>query len=133
MRFILCGFEHSIADAFYFANAQMLANGRTVLFLLLVIVAVSSLLGLTSLNWFLTTISYILLLALLVGGNLEFLMNNLDSMDLPVVISLILIGYVALIGLYLAIAYVSSAVRYGRARKRLREYVVKLRSLYRMK
>ena len=78
-------------------------------------------------NWFLTTISYILLLALLVGGNLEFLMNNLDSMDLPVVISLILIGYVA------AIAYVSSAVRYGRARKRLREYVVKLRSLYRMK
>jgi len=36
--FILCGFEHSIADAFYFANAQMLANGRTVLFLLLVIV-----------------------------------------------------------------------------------------------
>ena len=53
-------------------------------------------------NWFLTTISYILLLALLVGGNLEFLMNNLDSMDLPVVISLILIGYVALIGLYLS-------------------------------
>ena len=84
-------------------------------------------------NWFLTTISYILLLALLVGGNLEFLMNNLDSMDIPVVLSLILIGYVALIGLYLAITYISSAVRYGRARKRLREYVVKLRSLYRMK
>ena len=84
-------------------------------------------------NWFLTTISYILLLALLVGGNLEFLMNNLDSMDIPVVLSLILIGYVALIGLYLAITYISSAVRYWRARKRLREYVVKLRSLYRMK
>lgn len=35
--FILCGFEHSIADAYYFANARMLADGRTVLFLLLVV------------------------------------------------------------------------------------------------
>ena len=35
--FILCGFEHSIADAFYFANARMLGNWRTVLFLFLVV------------------------------------------------------------------------------------------------
>ncbi|MBP5230752.1 MAG: formate/nitrite transporter family protein [Clostridia bacterium] len=36
--FILCGFEHSIADAFYFANARLLADWRSVLFLLLVVV-----------------------------------------------------------------------------------------------
>ena len=36
--FILCGFEHSIADAYYFANARMLADWKTVLFLVLVVV-----------------------------------------------------------------------------------------------
>jgi len=35
--FILCGFEHSIADAFYFANARMLCDWRTVLFLFLAV------------------------------------------------------------------------------------------------
>lgn len=35
--FILCGFEHSIADAFYFASAQMLTASGAPLFLLLVI------------------------------------------------------------------------------------------------
>ena len=56
-----------------------------------------------------------------------------DFLTVQLIKNWILIGYVALIGLYLAITYISSAVRYGRARKRLREYVVKLRSLYRMK
>lgn len=36
--FILCGFEHSIADAFYFANAQMLTADGAPLFLILVVV-----------------------------------------------------------------------------------------------
>ena len=35
--FILCGFEHSIADAYYFANARMLSDGRSILFLALVV------------------------------------------------------------------------------------------------
>ena len=35
--FILCGFEHSIADAYYFANARMLADWKAVLFLALVV------------------------------------------------------------------------------------------------
>lgn len=82
--------------------------------------------------WVFTTIGYVLILALIVAGNLDYLLNNIDSFNLKVLGSWILIGYILLVGIYLAIAYLSSLFRYNRARRNVQEYLTKLRRLLRM-
>ena len=83
-------------------------------------------------SWIFTSIGYILILALIVAGNLEYLLNNIDSFNLKVLGSWLLIGYILFVGIYLAIAYISSLVRYNRARRNVQEYLTKLRRLLRM-
>ena len=39
------------------------------------------------------------------------------------------IGYILFVGIYLAIAYISSLLRYNRARRNIQEYLTKLRRL----
>ncbi len=83
-------------------------------------------------SWIFTSIAYGLILGLIVAGNLEYLLNNIDSFNLKVLGSWILIGYIVLVGIYLAIAYVSSLIRYGRAKRNVQEYLTKLRRLLKM-
>ena len=83
-------------------------------------------------SWIFTSIGYMLILALIVAGNLEYLLNNIDSFNLKVLGSWLLIGYILFVGIYLAIAYISSLVRYNRARRNVQEYLTKLRRLLRM-
>ncbi|MDO4803765.1 MAG: hypothetical protein Q4A32_02975 [Lachnospiraceae bacterium] len=83
-------------------------------------------------SWIFTSIGYVLILALIVAGNLEYLLNNINSINLKVLGSWLLIGYIMLVGIYLAIAYISSIVRYGIARRNVKEYLTKLRRLLSM-
>ena len=64
-------------------------------------------------SWIFTSIGYTLILALIDAGNLEYLLNNIDSFNLKVLGSWLLIGYILFVGIYLAIAYISSLVRYN--------------------
>lgn len=83
-------------------------------------------------SWIFTSIGYVLILALIVAGNLEYLLNNINSINLKVLGSWLLIGYLLLVGIYLAISYISSVIRYGTARKNVKEYITKLRKLLSM-
>ncbi len=74
-------------------------------------------------TWILTTLGYGLLLGLVIAGNVEFLLDNIDSMNLKVLFSWILIGYIILIGAYFAAVYISSVIRYNRARRNVKSYL----------
>ena len=83
-------------------------------------------------TWILTTLGYGLLLGLIIAGNVEFLLDNIDSMNLRVLFSWILIGYIVLIGAYFAAVYISSVIRYNRARRNVKEYLTALERISRM-
>lgn len=74
-------------------------------------------------TWILTTLGYGLLLGLVIAGNVEFLLDNIDSMNLKVLFSWILIGYIILMGAYFAAVYISSVIRYNRARRNVKSYL----------
>ena len=80
-------------------------------------------------TWILTTLGYGLLLGLIIAGNVEFLLDNIDSMNLRVLFSWILIGYIVLIGAYFAAVYISSVIRYNRAKRNVKEYLTALMDL----
>ena len=83
-------------------------------------------------TWILTTLGYGLLLGLVIAGNVEFLLDNIDSMNLRVLFSWILIGYIVLIGAYFAAVYISSVIRYNRAKRNVKEYLTALERISRM-
>jgi len=83
-------------------------------------------------TWILTTLGYGLLLGLIIAGNVEFLLDNIDSMNLRVLFSWILIGYIVLIGAYSAAVYISSVIRYNRAKRNVKEYLTALERISRM-
>ena len=76
-----------------------------------------------------TSIGYAIVLGLIVLGNSEFLLENIDRMDLLFVGSLLLIGYIAVLAVYLIAAYLSAHIRYRRARHNINGYMAKLRKL----
>ena len=79
-----------------------------------------------------SSLGYGLLLGLVIAGNVEFLLDNIDSMNLRVLFSWILIGYIVLIGTYFAAVYISSMIRYNRARRNVKEYLTALERISRM-
>ena len=68
-------------------------------------------------TWILTTLGSGLLLGLVIAGNVEFLLDNIDSMNLKVLFSWILIG------VYFAAVYISSMIRYNPARRNVKSYL----------
>jgi hypothetical protein len=53
-------------------------------------------------------------------------------MNLRVLFSWILIGYIVLIGAYFAAVYISSVIRYNRAKRNVKEYLTALERISRM-
>lgn len=76
-----------------------------------------------------TTIGYAIVLGLVVLGNIEYLLENIDKMDLLFVGSLLLIGYIVVLAAYLIAAYLAAHIRYKRARHNINGYTAKLRKL----
>ena len=88
-------------------------------------------------TWILTTLGYGLLLGLVIAGNVEFLLDNIMMpASVPAkmrsLFSWILIGYIVLIGAYFAAVYISSVIRYNRAKRNVKEYLTALERISRM-
>ncbi len=83
-------------------------------------------------TFFLTTIGYGLVLGVMLLANMTFFMDNFNLINIRVIGSMILIGYLALLGLSMAIGYLYALIRYNRAKKLMREYLAGLEKLSNM-
>ncbi len=73
-------------------------------------------------NLLLVTLAYLLLLALLVLYNLDFLMNQLNEMSIRPLLVTIALGYLFLLGMYSVIVYTISRLKYARAQASIKTY-----------
>ncbi len=83
-------------------------------------------------NFFLVTIGYILLVAVVVGYFSEYLMDNIHKMNLMAMGAVIIIGYLVLLAIYTTLTYIQYSVRYHRAKKSVKQYYIQLTKLERM-
>lgn len=82
-------------------------------------------------NFFLTTIGYILLWGVIAAYYMEYLLENLHKMNIPVLIVVIVIGYLIFMIVYSEITYTRRYKRYEKARKNVRHYYTGLEQLSR--
>ncbi|MCD7867797.1 MAG: hypothetical protein LUG62_06300 [Clostridiales bacterium] len=80
-------------------------------------------------NFFLASIGYIMALAAVASFFIDFLMENIHKMDLILLGSYVLIGYIAVLVIYSILTYVQYSVRYSRAKKSVRQYYMDLTRL----
>ncbi len=86
-------------------------------------------LGLLS-NFVLVTFVYLLILAAVVIMKLDYLMTNFDKLDYVTIAAALIAGYLLLIGLYSVLVFTLRRLKYLRARKKVRDYYIKLNDLY---
>ncbi len=86
-------------------------------------------LGLLS-NFVLVTFVYLLILAAVVIMRLDYLMTNFDKLDYVTIAAALIAGYLLLIGLYSVLVFTLRRLKYLRARKKVRDYYIKLNELY---
>jgi hypothetical protein len=80
-------------------------------------------------SFFLTTIAFFLILALAAAGNINWFLEHFDQMNLAVVGAILLISYIVLMATYLAVTFVTANIRYGKARRSVRAYEIRLKEL----
>lgn len=80
-------------------------------------------------NFFMASIGYGLLVLLIVGYYSDYLMDYIYKMDLQLVVTVLIVGYVAVLAVYSAVTYVVYSVRYARAKKSVKSYYLKLGEL----
>ena len=73
-------------------------------------------------NFFLVTIGYVLLLAGIAAYFSEYLMDNVNKIDLVAVGVYIVVGYLIILIVYSVLTYIQYSVKYSRAKKSVREY-----------
>ncbi len=83
-------------------------------------------------NFFLVTIGYALLVAVVLGYYSEYLMDNIHKMNLMSLGGVIVIGYLVLLAVYTVLTYIQYSVRYHRAKKSVKQYYIQLTKLERM-
>jgi phosphatidylglycerophosphate synthase len=83
-------------------------------------------------NFFLATIAYLLLLALIVIANLELLLDNFSQWNVQPLIAAAVLGYLFVLGIYSVLTYTLARLRYARAEKSVQEYAEKLELLEKM-
>ena len=80
-------------------------------------------------NFFITTIAYVLLLAVYFGYNSEYIIDNLHKIDLFSLGIKIIIIYIALLVAYTILTYIYCSVKYRSAQKGVEEYYRELGQL----
>ena len=80
-------------------------------------------------NFFLVTIGYGLILAVIAAYNLEYLLDNVHKMDLISLGIVVLAGYVGILALYSVLTYVQYTVKYHNAKKSVKQYYTQLTKL----
>ena len=83
-------------------------------------------------NFVLTTVAYILALALFAMYNMNFLLANLNDLNFRPMLAVVLIVYLIMLGVFSVISYTRAKLRYVRAQARVAEYQRQLRRLYKM-
>lgn len=83
-------------------------------------------------NFFLVSIAYVLIIAVIVGYQVEYLLDNIHKMDLVSLGAWIVVGYAAFIVLYSVITYIFFSVKYALAKKNVRSYYSELNKLTKM-
>ncbi len=83
-------------------------------------------------NFFLITIAYVLILAIVAGYFAEELMDNIHKMNLIGVGVGLIIIYLVLLVLYSVLIYVLYSVKYSRAKKSVKKYYVQLGKIAQM-
>lgn len=84
-------------------------------------------------NFFLVTIGYVLGLAGLAAYFSEYLMDNVNKINLVAVGIYIVVGYLIVLVVYSVLTYIQYSVKYSRAKKSVREYyqdLTKLEKIY---
>lgn len=82
-------------------------------------------------TFFLTTVAYLLVLVLIMAGNINWLLDHIDQMNLAVTGSVIMIIYIILMAVYLAATFLIANMRYAKAKRSVRSYEIRLRELRR--
>ncbi len=77
-------------------------------------------------NFFLVSIGYVILLAMIGVYFLEDLLENIHKMDLIKLGGKVIIGYIVLLIVYSVLVYVIQTVRYSRAKKSIKNYYMQL-------
>lgn len=80
-------------------------------------------------NFFLVSIAYVVLIALIALYYLDELLETIHKMNLIRLGAKIIIGYIVLLILYSVIVYVIQTVRYSRAKKSIKNYYMQLGKL----
>lgn len=83
-------------------------------------------------NLVLTTFGYLLVWSAIVAYNLEYLLDNLHKVNIPVVILEFAVGYLLFVTLYSIVAYRKRRQRYEEARKSVKGYYDGLSDLARL-
>lgn len=73
-------------------------------------------------NFLLTTIAYVLVLALIVLYNLEDFLSNLNSLEIRPLVAVIAVSYLVFLGIYTVIAYILAKIRYVRMQSSIAQY-----------
>ena len=80
-------------------------------------------------NFFLVTIGYGLILAVIAAYNLEYLLENVHKMDLISLGVVVLGGYIGILVLYSVLTYIQYTVKYHKAKKSVKQYYTQLTKL----
>ncbi|MBQ6544903.1 MAG: hypothetical protein IJL72_04110 [Lachnospiraceae bacterium] len=83
-------------------------------------------------TFFMMSVAYCLLLALIALLGMEYMMEHFNEFDFRTLGAKLIIGYIIFVGVYLGIAYVLGSIRYANAKKMRREYEADIRRLDRM-
>lgn len=83
-------------------------------------------------NFFAVSIAYVLIVAVILGYEAEYLMENVHKMDLALLLTWLIIGYIIMIAVYSVLTYICYSVKYARARKNVRAYYAELNKLTKM-
>ena len=83
-------------------------------------------------NFLLTTIAYVLLLALIALYHLDFVLANLNDLKFRPLLAIIIVSYLLMLGIYSVIVYMIARIRFVRAEARMDEYERQLGRLRRM-
>lgn len=73
-------------------------------------------------NFLLTTIGYILLLAVIALIRLEYLLSNFNSMNFAPIIAIAIVGYLVVLGIYSVITYTIAGLRFARMETSIKQY-----------
>lgn len=81
-------------------------------------------------NFLLITLAYGIILGGIVLVRLNYLISNFDKLNVPRLISMAIIGYVLLLGLYTVFVFTLRRLKYNRAKMNVSRYYKDLNLLY---